>query len=119
MGKFLLYLAIAFIIWRIVVTLSRKGSAPTTQVRGTPPPEERIEPRRGPEIDYSRVRDAEYREIDTRRLDRDRAGRTQGDSSRDDREPDDRVPNDRSKGEGAPDDRAPRDAGDRIDPGAG
>ncbi|HVK38194.1 MAG TPA: hypothetical protein VNA88_06665 [Candidatus Kapabacteria bacterium] len=83
MGKFLLYLAIAFIIWRIVVTLSRKGSAPTTQVRGAPPPEERVAPRRGPEIDYSRVRDAEYREIESRRIEREHGERP--------RDPDGRI----------------------------
>ena len=112
MGKFLLYLAIAFILWRIVTSLSRKGSAPTTQVRGAPPREERVEPRRGPEIDYSRVRDAEYREIETRRIDRDRDER-----STNDRSTNERAQSDRATGAPSPD--APRDPDGRADPDAG
>jgi hypothetical protein len=60
--KLLLYIAIAFILWRIVRSFMRP--APPKNAVGGPAARERvIDPPRGAEIDYSKVQDASYREI--------------------------------------------------------
>jgi hypothetical protein len=74
--RFLLYIAIAFIIWRIVRGMMRP-STPRPTVRTTPR-EERVERGRGIDIDYTRVRDADYREIDERQRRRDEESRQGG-----------------------------------------
>lgn len=96
MSKLLLWLAIGFILWRIVRSFTRRTpSAP--QVREQQRTEERIESRRGPDIDYSRVRDADYRDV--------------GQRERDERERDDRE---RGEGErGGRDDRGRDERGSR------
>ena len=59
--RLVLYIAIGFILWRIVRALMRKAP-PERQIPRETVRNEQVEMPRGPEIDYSRVRDAEWRE---------------------------------------------------------
>lgn len=80
MGRLLLYLAIGFIIWRIVRALVGRPAPSQRNVAGPHEREQRIDPPRGPEIDYSKVRDAEYRELRSRRTEGDAGYRSDGGS---------------------------------------
>ena len=74
MLRVILLLAIAFILWRIYRTLSQRSAPPSTPVGGRPSSGQ-VERTRPAPIDYSRVRDASYRE---RPRDDDEAGRSSG-----------------------------------------
>ena len=62
MTKLIIFIAVAFILWRIVRAYVNRTAKPKTPVGGQQRREERIDPSRGPEIDYSKVRDADWRE---------------------------------------------------------
>lgn len=61
MTRLILYIAVAYIVWRIVMVYVRKTKSPRQNIGGQRS-EERIDPSRGPDIDYSKVRDAEWRD---------------------------------------------------------
>ena len=62
MVRLIIYIAIALILWRIVRAYMNHTTKPKTPVGGAQRREESIDPSRGPEIDYSKVRDADWRE---------------------------------------------------------
>ncbi|MBC8145227.1 MAG: hypothetical protein H7X80_06545 [bacterium] len=62
MTRLILYIAIAFILWRIVRAFMNRAATPKHEIGGKGRNEQRIDPQRGPEIDYSKVRDADWRE---------------------------------------------------------
>ena len=67
MSRALLYLAIAFLLYQIGKSLYRRytGSAPADRARTRGRREQPAvhEGRKGVEIDYSKIRDAEYRDV--------------------------------------------------------
>jgi hypothetical protein len=60
--RLILYLAVAFIIWRIVRSFASSASSHQPTVGGPPPREERLDPQRRVDIDYTKVRDADFRD---------------------------------------------------------
>jgi hypothetical protein len=61
MTRLIITLAVLFILWRIVRTWANRSAQSKPPVGGAPRREERLDPRRT-DIDYTNVRDAEWRE---------------------------------------------------------